>query len=352
MHPFAAAQQDIGEVLRPALVTSEMLESKIAEAEAAADLPDEAKTKLVELYRKSLSNLQEASANAERTAAFESATRTAPTQTQLIHEKIEGAQGSDPLATLSASLETPLGQIERQLQKEQADLAAVTARRAEFERRLADAEDRPTVIRQRLTEAAQQQEENAAELRVQPEAGEKPKLIQAGRWVLQTRNAALSTEIKMLNQELLSQRMRLDLLNAKRDQEAGKVSWIGARVQVLSELVNRKRQLEAEQAKTEVEEMRRETAGSDPLLIRLADRNAELTDDLNAMANRLDELHRERAQAKKLAERIQADYADAQATQETSGWIDGLGEVLVAHRDTPCPTPGFMSIRPKPVSKR
>ncbi len=37
----AAAEQDIGEVLRPALVASEMLDSKLAETEAAADsVPD------------------------------------------------------------------------------------------------------------------------------------------------------------------------------------------------------------------------------------------------------------------------------------------------------------------------
>ncbi len=332
-HPFAAAQEDIGEVLRPALVSSEMLEAKIAEADAA-ELPDETKTKLVELYRKALSNLQEANANAERTSAFENATRTAPAQTQLIREKIEEAEGSDPLATLGVTLESPLEQIELLLQKEQADLAAVTARRAEFDRRLAGGKDRPTVIRQRLGEAALQQEENAAELRVQPDAGENPALAQARRWVLQTRNAALSTEIKMLNRELISQGIRLDLLEAKRAQKSDSVSWIGARVQVLSELVNRKRQREAEKEKAEVEEMRLKTAGSDPLLVRLADRNAELTDDLDAMATRLDQLRRERAQAEKRATRIQADYEDAQSALESSGRTEGLGEVLVAHRNS------------------
>ena len=50
-HPLAAAQDNMGEALRPALVSAELLEAKIAEAEAA-DLPDEARTALVELYRR------------------------------------------------------------------------------------------------------------------------------------------------------------------------------------------------------------------------------------------------------------------------------------------------------------
>jgi len=331
--PLSAAQEDIGEALRPALVTSEMLEAKIAYINAA-DLPDETKTKLVEFYHKSSSNLQEAKANAERIAAFENTTKTAPAQTQLIRGQIEKARRSNPLATLDMDLETPLEQIELQLQKEQADLAAVTARRAEFDRRLSDTEDRPTVIRQRLGEATQQQEENAAELRVQPDAGENPVLTQARRWMLQTRNAVLRTEIQMLNQELVSQRVRLDLLEAKRDQESGRVSWIGRRVQVLSELVNQRRQREAEQTKEEVDRMRLETLGSDPVLVRLANRNAELTNNLNARAIRLDELSGEQARAKKLAERIKADYQDAQSALESSGRTEGLGQVLVAHRES------------------
>jgi potassium efflux system protein len=156
-HPLAAAQDNMGEALRPALVSAELLEAKIAEAEAA-DVPDEARTELVELYRRAQSNLEEARAKAERTSAFEDAARTAPAQAELVREKIEEAEASDPLATLNISLETPLEEIEQQLQKEQADLAAVTARHAEFERRLATEEDRPAVIRQRLAEASQQQE--------------------------------------------------------------------------------------------------------------------------------------------------------------------------------------------------
>jgi potassium efflux system protein len=332
--PLAAAEEEIGEVLRPTLVTSEILKSKIAETEAAPDLPDETKTKLVELYRKALSNLEQAEAHADRAGAFQQATQTAPAQTQLIHEQIEAAKGADQLATLGVSLESPLEQLEQQLQKEQADLAAVAARLADFKRRLAAEENRPSAIRQRLVEATQQQGEIAATLRVPPNTGEKPALIQARRWVLENSNEALSAEIKMLDQELLSQPMRLDLLKAKQDQAATSVASIDARVKVLSELVNRKRQHEAEQAKIDAEKTQRETAGLAPLLIRLADRNTELTDDLNTMAVRLDELHREQTQAKKLVERIAADHNEAQTTLEITGLTEGLGQMLLEARES------------------
>ena len=336
--PLAAVvkeeDKDIREVLRATLVTSEVLKSRITATEASADLSDELKLKLVDLYRKALSNREDASANAARAAEFEKATQTAPAQTQVIRQQIEAARGTDPLATLGVGLETPLEQIERQFRKEQAELAAVVVRRADFERRLADEENRPTVINQRLSEAQQQEVAITAEHRDPSAADENPALTQARRWVLETRNAALSTKIKMLNHELISQSTRVELLKARLEQAALKIARIDARVKLLSELVNRKRQLEAEQAKHKAEQTRHELASMDPLLIRLAEQNTELADNLNVMAGRLSSLDQEREQDGILTRQIEADYRDARETLETSGLARGLGRLLLAQRES------------------
>ncbi len=329
---LAATEKDAPSAQPSISVTSEILESKIGEVEAATELQAGVKTQLVELYRNALSNLEEFNANTVRATAFEEATRTAPAQTQVIREQIEASKHTDPVDTLNVSIDSPLEDIERQLQKEQANLAAVDARRADFERRLTYQQNRPATISQRLAEAKQQQEEIAAALGLPPEADEGPVVSLARRWVLETQYAALSTEIRMLDQELLSQPMRLDLLEAEQDKEATSVDWIGARVKVLGEWVNRQREHAAEQAKAEAKEAQRETAGSPPLLVRLAERNAELTDELHIMAARLPTLDREQAQAEQLAARIVVDFKDAADTLETGGLTEGLGQVLVKQR--------------------
>jgi potassium efflux system protein len=202
--PLVAAEEGIGTALPLMPVTLEMLKSRIAEVKAVADPQDETKTKLVQLYRKALSHLEEANANVKGAAAFEKATQTAPAQTALIREQIGAAKGTDPLETLDVGLTTRLEQIEQRLKKKQADLAAVNARHADFERRLTYQQNRPVAISQRLAKAKQQQEEVMAALKVVPTVDESPVLAQARRWVLTTRYAALSIEIKRLDQELLS----------------------------------------------------------------------------------------------------------------------------------------------------
>ena len=60
----------------PGSVTQEILEAKIAEVEAATGIEEEARSKLVELYRKALSNLQTASSNARAAEDFRRAAET------------------------------------------------------------------------------------------------------------------------------------------------------------------------------------------------------------------------------------------------------------------------------------
>jgi hypothetical protein len=62
--PPCACAQEADSALPGWLVTSQALESKITETEAATDRNEEAKTKLIELYRKGLSNVQAAKENA------------------------------------------------------------------------------------------------------------------------------------------------------------------------------------------------------------------------------------------------------------------------------------------------
>jgi len=331
---FAAVGEGAPVASPTSAVTPDVLNAKIKEVESAAALDQETKARLVGLYRKVFSNLEAAAANAARTAAFEQATRTAPAQTDLIQEEIETAGRIDRKASLNVELESSLEQIERQLKKEQAELAEADARRADFSRRLADEQARPVRIRQRLAEAVQHQQETAGALQVPPEAGANPALNEAGRWVLETRYTALSAEIRMLDQELLSHPLRVELLQAEQDKAAGDVESIDARVQQLNDLVNRKRQLEAERAKLAAEEARREIEGLDPLLVRLAQQNAELSDELQAMTSRLNTLDQEQSQAEGLVQRFDADFKDARATLETVGPSEVLGPLLLKQRES------------------
>lgn len=326
--------------LNPSLMSAEGLEAKIARTETSADLDADLKTKVVARYREALANLKEAEVNRDRAAAFEEVAQAAPEETRRIRERILAAGAADPAEGLGVDPQTPRSEIALRLRKAQADLAAAEARRADFDRQRTFHENRPTMIRQRLTAAQEQQDGIAAALRLEPGGGEHlsltsgagSSLMQARWWALETRYVALSTEIRAFEQELISQPMRLELLAARRDEEAASVERLRTQVEALKARLNDRHENEAAFAKAEAARMLELTKQSDPLLRQLARENAELTEQLSAIAGRLDGHDEDEAQALRLAERIQANFERVRAAREVSGLTEGIGPLLLEHR--------------------
>jgi potassium efflux system protein len=330
--------------LNPSLMSVEGLEARIAQTDLDPDLDAAAKAQVVARYREAVSNLKEAEVNRSRAAAFEEVTRAAPEETRRIRERMSAAGAADASQALDVGLETARGEIELRLRKARADLAAAQARQADFERRRSFHENRPAMIRQRLTAAQEQQDAIASALMVDPGVAQRSPLTEAGTpaltqslmqarwWAMETRYVALSTEVRALEQELLSLPMRLDLLAARRDQETVTVERLGVQVEALKDLLNDKHVIEAAQAKAEATDLLNATAGLDPLLVHLARQNAELTDQLSEAVGRLDDQDDEEAEAIRSTERIKADFERVQAAREISGLTEGIGTLLLEHR--------------------
>jgi len=329
----AACAQEADSALPGWLIKPATLESKIAEAEAATDRTEEAKTRLIELYRKALSNIQAAKDNAASAATFRRTAERAPAEVQAIRAALAPDAPAEPMVDLDAAADTPLIALEERLQQEQAALAAAEARRADLEARLVTLQQRPEAISQRLTEATQQREEASAQLQTPTTDDSSPVFAQAQKWVMETRYVALSTETTMLEQELSTLPLRTRLLEARLDKEVANVDSIGERIRVLDELLDRKRRQAAEQATTEAEQTQRELEGMHPVLVALSAENAALSRDVNEITQRLQAQDLVRQNLEQLAERLSADYQDARETLESGEVNDDLGRILLQQFD-------------------
>ena len=328
-----ACAQEADSALPGWLVTSQALESKIAEAEAATDRTEEAKTQLIELYRKALSNRQAAKDNAASAATFRRTAEGAPTEIQAIRAALAPDTEIDPIDGPDADADTPLPVLEQLLQKEQADLTAADARRADFESRLAILKQRPEAISPLLAEATQQREDASAQMQAPAADDASPTFAQAQKWVLETRYVALSTEATMLEQELSTLPLRTQLLEAKFDRERANVDAIGERMRVLDELIDRKRRQAAEQAATAAEQTQRELEGMSPVLVELSAENAALSRDVNDITQRLKAQDLVRQNLEQVVEQLDADYQDARDTLESGEINDDLGRILLQQFD-------------------
>ena len=179
--PDDAAAADGNRGAPPMLVNADMLHAKIGEAERNPDLDAKGRASLIALYRDALSNLGKIDTHTARADAFAEIRRTAPQETDLVRQRSAALKAADPPSAVVADSATSGVQIERDLKREEADLAAVQALRADIERQLAYQESRPTAIRQALATAQEQQRAIAAALQSAAAADEPEILAEARR---------------------------------------------------------------------------------------------------------------------------------------------------------------------------
>jgi potassium efflux system protein len=314
----------------PAPVSMTTLASKIKDAEANTDPDDADRARLLTLYRKTIRSLEEMRADKAATDAFIRSRKTDPEQSTRIREKLEKRKAKTSAVTADIiTAQTPLTVAEQHLFTEKANLEAVKAKLSDLEQQLALAAARPKAIRQRLIEARRNQENITAQL-LQPVSEDKqPLLVEATRWMLQTRQLALRTEFGMLDQELLSLPMHIDLLEAGQSRNAFAVEQLEKRVDSVQKIVNQQRQLEAEKAKEAAEKTQRELEEKHPLIQQLAASNAALTDALSQLTNEFERVTRESDAAKKVNERITDEFQNIRRKLEVGGFGLMLGQVLI-----------------------
>ena len=318
------------EQINPA-VDIEVLKSRIKEVEASTSRDEERKSKLTEQYRKAITQIEKSRTFKNEAEAFRQARINAPAEQEDLEQKLERFQQISAEDSLQISEKASLSEIEQLLQKEQADLAAVEAKLSEIRERISLLEVRPAVARDRLIVAQQDLEAVVEESKLIPTVNGTDE-TQARSWVLQSQALALSNEIKMLDQELLSSKARAELLQLRLEEAEFNVSYVSTRVKMLEELVNMRRLAEAEQFQLQAEAFKEGLESTHPLVIKLAEQNVALGEDIKQRALQLEQLVSEDDQTRKSNKRIANDLDTAKQKLEIAGLSQALGQVLQKQR--------------------
>ncbi len=332
--PALSADKAVTSVDLPALVTRAALESRLKEVEAATSLDEEIRASLVETLNQALGNLEAIKTNKANTESYIQARNTAPEQTSAIRAKLEAERENDAEVTVTATVDSPFDVIEGELLQEKANLAAVQAKLADLETLLETGKNRPAAVQKQLLQARQDKDDVDAKLKLQAPADQLPWLTDARLWSLTTRAAALRSELGMLDQELLSTPMRVNLFEAQRDQASRTVKRVAARVKMLEDLSSRQGHVEAERARKEATAAVSEAAGKPAIVQALAERNAELTRELATTAASLRNVSASDDAIDKEADRIEDYFRTARERLEIAGLSEVLGEVLREQRQT------------------
>ncbi len=312
--------------------TVELLESRIQEIEVSSDLDEESKQALLDLYRKTISLIEQRQSYEAAASEFINARESAPQQTAILRQQLQNLE-TMALQQLPGELfRQSLPQLEQQLLSEKANLSGLSSSLAEIEVSLEKQTQRSQQVLDRLSEARQRQSEIADTLQLPPPENQLPRLVEARSWSLEQEAGALSAEIEMLNQELLSQPMRTELLGVQRDKATLELNRRSNYAELLEKLVAERRVSDAETVKEETEETERQAFGKHPLLQEIAQKNTQLGEELNELAAGLEDITNEENIAAAQARRVADNFRLARQKLEIAGLSEALGQVLLEQR--------------------
>ena len=313
-------------------VSTPSIENKIKEIKDATGIDEESKAKLIDRYQKTLGFLEAEKKNNAAAINYLGAINKTPEKILKIREELEKQASSKTTPVIGKTTEkSSLAELEQRLLSEKANLATVQSKHNELKQKLAEGSQRATKVRDRLTEINQQLLQITADAELLL-VDQDIKLKQASELLNKAHIAALQSEIKSLDQELLSQPIRLEHMNAQYELTSHKLKSFSNTITQFEESVNLKRDSQAQEAIKKSRQAKQKAIGKHTLIQQVAERNEELSEDISKVSNKLSRLTNEKDKLDKLTKRIRTEFNSAKMKLEVAGLSHSLGQLLLEQK--------------------
>ncbi|MBP6724384.1 MAG: hypothetical protein KA137_06070, partial [Halioglobus sp.] len=309
------------------VVTTAQVDAAVAQVTANLATDDPARANLLKLYdgtRSALAATVRHQADREKYAAARAgAAREAATiQAGLVERQVSAGTGGGRLGKVS------LPDLEQQMQVSKADLEALKGRLADIQGRINAMPNRATEIRNRLTQLVTAIPDLQSRLAQLPKTVTPVSEGEANLWLAQAQADGAVAEKAALDEELLSQPMRLQLLTARQDRTRHDIHDLERSLQAMERQASVLRQGEASEAYADAEKELAGARGKHQLVQQLADENAALSAVFVERGSDIEQSRKREQKAGDLAERIEADLKSIEHKLSVLGLSTAVGQIL------------------------
>lgn len=290
----------------------------------AAELDDEAKKQIAELYRQAIEQAKKTETLTKQLAGFLAAKDSASTRADELKEKAK-KQKEAPIAKVAPS-ET-LADLEQRLSRVDQTVKDLKTALVKAEGETAARSTRRKTIRDRLVEAKKQLE-SASKQAETPAASEDSALNSAKKAELKTQLQLLRVEIPALEAELaaLDAEDVVDLPRLNRDFTAQELARAEEELKLVQAEVTKKRSLEATQ---QIAEAKRDAERkTNPTLRVLAERNVALAEQYKTLTQAIADAKKKLTDVRTLREYWDDQATSAKEKVESIGLTDTIGGML------------------------
>jgi potassium efflux system protein len=305
-----------------------LIDSAVKEAEANTKLTDEQRSQLLDSYRRTQGYIKSTQSSRSNAAGYKQARKTAAAEATEIQKSLEKALAAGEQATAEPDAGLGLDEVEQLIQRYKAELAAEDGKASDLASRQESETGRPAEVRTKLAENTAKLADVAAQQKLPLGEAELPVFIKARDWLLVTQADSLRASSNMLEEELLSQPLRLELMVAQRDRARFEISRLQEVIKVYELHAVKLRQDVAAAAQVEVESAQADAEGKDPLIVALAQRNTDLSAGITERTTELEGIKSREALANEEAQTLERDLEAMQRKLDVLGMSQALGRVL------------------------
>lgn len=329
----AWAQSPVPRLTADGSISAEQIESAIAAVEAREGLDEETRSSVIDQLRDAQAQLQNAKSARQSAATFTAAIQSAPAETEKLRKRLdEGAPAAPTAASLGITDSTPLTELEQELATKSAEIAAAATRLADLESQISAQADRPAKARERINALRGGMDELAVIIESPPPSGEPALLTDARKLAAQIKLDARTAELNRLDQEIVSNDVRLELARVQRDIADRTLTNLRRELELLQSALNAKRQITATQALQETALAELAAAGKHPVVRELAEGNVELIRKLPAVAADIERVTGELSTIEEKARAIEHGLARSKQRLEVGGVTQVIGRLFVEER--------------------
>jgi len=220
--------------------TIDLLDKRIEIAKKSQEYDSETQAKLIQLYRDSISHLHQTQQHKELTAQYQKTLFSAPQEVNALKKIQEARLTTDPLDSLRINQYTDLSRLEKLIAEEEINREASEEKLSAINTAIGESTLRPSQARERINYIRLEMAE-LDEKQIDQQSNIGPAFTEADNWYRETKRKSLQTELTMLDQELASNSVLLNLLQEKQKNEITLLKKIERRIAFVHEKLFNKR---------------------------------------------------------------------------------------------------------------
>jgi len=317
------------------LVDEKVIQEQIKSIENNNALEESLKTSLLDIYTKTLAYLDTIKKQNQQSEIYRHAKKQAPKEIKRLEQKVskleqqsEQKKQVEDKKTQSLINKSSLDDLEQLLNSESANLAAVQATHSDRLQIHNNEIDSIAEIRKRLIESRHNLDQLLQDQKLPP-VGETKEYKQAGQWLLNAHIAAIRSETHMLDQQLLTQPVRLKELKLNIELSDYNLKKISARMHSFEQAIDYKRGQEIKKTEALTRKEQSEAKGKHSLIQTFAGQNTQLSEAISDKTKALSQLESKDDEVIKETKRLITEMGSTRKKLEIAGLSQILGQMLL-----------------------